>query len=89
MKTIGIFEAKTRLSEICEEVARTGRPAEISRRGKPYVRIVPLTESRGSGSPIWDKVEAWDAAHPVGEEDFEVPNRWSMERDPLTNYWEE
>ena len=44
MKTIGIFEAKTRLSEICEEVARTHTPVTVTRRGNPLVRIDPLDE---------------------------------------------
>jgi prevent-host-death family protein len=92
MKTIGIFEAKTKLSEICEEVARTGRPAEISRRGKPLVRIVPLAEEddSSSGSQVWDRVRKWEASHPDAEnEEFEIPLRHSTDRDPLSNYWEE
>lgn len=89
MKTIGIFEAKTRLSEVCEEVARTGEVTEISRRGKPLVRIVPLPKLRGPRSEIWEAVEAWDAAHPERDEDFELPPRTSTDRDALTNYWED
>ena len=46
MKTIGIFEAKTRLSEICEEVARTHVPVTITRRGTALVCIEPVTEQR-------------------------------------------
>ena len=33
MKTVGIFEAKTKLSEICDEVARSGVGVVVTRRG--------------------------------------------------------
>ncbi|MDA0322491.1 MAG: type II toxin-antitoxin system prevent-host-death family antitoxin [Verrucomicrobia bacterium] len=42
VKTIGIFEVKTRLSEICEAVAETQEPVTVTRRGKPLVRIDPI-----------------------------------------------
>jgi prevent-host-death family protein len=44
MKTAGIFEAKTKLSELCDEVARTGEPVLVTRRGKPLVRIDPIDD---------------------------------------------
>jgi prevent-host-death family protein len=46
MRMIGLFEAKTKLSEICEEVAKTHAPVTITRRGKPLVCIEPITEQR-------------------------------------------
>jgi len=48
MKTIGIFEAKTRLSEICDEVARTRVSVTVTRRGIALVRIEPVAEQRYS-----------------------------------------
>jgi len=42
MKKVGVFEAKTKLSEICEEVARTRLPVLITRRGMALVWIDPL-----------------------------------------------
>ncbi len=91
MKSIGIFEAKTKLSEVCEEVARTGRPTEIRRRGEPLVRIVPLAGKDESRSEIWERVSEWEAAHPKAGDDgeFERPRQVSPERDPLENYWED
>ena len=44
MKTIGIFEAKTTLSAICDEVARNLEPVTVTRRGKPLVYIEPIRE---------------------------------------------
>jgi prevent-host-death family protein len=46
VKTIGIFEAKTKLSEICEEVAKTRTSVTITRRGKPLVCIEPIAERK-------------------------------------------
>lgn len=39
--TIGMFDAKTRFSEIVESVAATGESITITRRGKAVARIVP------------------------------------------------
>jgi prevent-host-death family protein len=42
---IGVFEAKTRLSELVEQIARGGEDVLITKRGKPAARLVPV----GSG----------------------------------------
>jgi len=44
MKTAGIFEAKTKFSQLCDEVARTGESVMVTRRGKPLVRIDPIDD---------------------------------------------
>jgi len=44
MKTVGLFEAKTKLSEICTYVAEEGDSVVVTRRGKPWVRIDPIVE---------------------------------------------
>jgi len=41
MKTVGIFDAKTRLSELCREVAETGQAITITRRGQVLARLTP------------------------------------------------
>lgn len=41
MKTVGLFDAKTRLSELCREVAETGEEIVITRRGQTLARLVP------------------------------------------------
>jgi prevent-host-death family protein len=66
MKTIGIFEAKTKLSEICEEVARTHIPVTITRRGTALVCIEPVTEQRSS---IKERREAYMRLHGTSESD--------------------
>jgi prevent-host-death family protein len=39
---VGVFEAKTRLSELVEQVASGGEDVLITRRGRPAARLVPL-----------------------------------------------
>jgi prevent-host-death family protein len=41
MKQIGLFDAKTNLSKIAERVRRTGQPVTLTKRGEPYVDLVP------------------------------------------------
>jgi prevent-host-death family protein len=42
MKSVGLFEAKTRLSELVRE-AEGGTSTTIMRNGKPVARIVPVS----------------------------------------------
>lgn len=76
MKTVGIFEAKTRLSEICEVVAETHEPVTVTRRGKPLVRIDPIETD---AMTVRERRAAYDATHGRHEtadgEDFEAPAR--------------
>ena len=46
MKSVGMFEAKTRFSEICDEVARTGSSVTVTRHGKPLVNFTDRTHGR-------------------------------------------
>ncbi len=41
-RTVGIFEAKRKFSEICARVAETGDEYVVTRRGRQLVRIVPV-----------------------------------------------
>lgn len=44
--SVGLFDAKTRLSELVDLVARGGDDVLITRRGRPVARLVPVrTES--------------------------------------------
>ena len=74
MKAVGIFEAKNRLSELCEGVAAQGDPLVITRHGKPLVRIVPYQESMPS-STVWGSVAECRASYGPLEDDFELPVR--------------
>ncbi|MFA5504124.1 MAG: type II toxin-antitoxin system Phd/YefM family antitoxin [Vulcanimicrobiota bacterium] len=73
MGKIGIFEVKTRLSELCEQVARTRTPIIVTRHGKPLVRILPLEEAQGS---VWERREAHLSRYDDQEsEEFQLPPR--------------
>ena len=72
MKTVGIFEAKTRLSEICEEVAKTGDTVVVTKRGKPIVRIEPLKRDRYS---VWEDRAKYIVDRGEPTEEFPMPPR--------------
>jgi len=48
MTEIGIFDAKTRFSELIEQVSRTGQPITVTKRGKPVAQIGPVAPPRMS-----------------------------------------
>jgi prevent-host-death family protein len=72
MTTVGIFEAKAKLSEICEAVARSGESVVVTRRGKPLVRIVPVAADSFS---VWEVREKYVARKGRMTEEFEIPPR--------------
>ena len=73
MKSLGLFETKNRLSEVCDEVARTGEPCLITRHGRPLVRLVPVAE-KSCGS-VWDTVQESAARYGAVDEELPLPER--------------
>jgi prevent-host-death family protein len=71
---VGLFEAKTKLSEICEGVARTRRPVVITRRGRPLVRIEPIA-GRARRQGVWEARAAYVAAGGKLPARIELPAR--------------
>lgn len=57
MRTVGIFEAKTRFTALCEEVIRSGEPTLVSKRGRPLVMVTPVPEETGPARE--DILAAW------------------------------
>lgn len=41
---VGLFDAKTRLSELVEQIVQGGDDVLITRRGKAVARLVPVTD---------------------------------------------
>jgi prevent-host-death family protein len=73
VKKVGLYEAKTHLSQLCEETARTGEACLISKNGRPLVKIVPYLDSEDQVS-VWDTVEESRAKYgPL--KDFDLPER--------------
>lgn len=74
MTTIGLFEAKTKFSEICEEVSRKGETVVVTRRGRPLVKIEPI-EQEQAHQEVWLLRESFDKKYGSQKEDFELPPR--------------
>lgn len=68
MKTIGMFEAKARLSEICDRVEKTREPVIVTRRGRPVVRILPFEPAMS----MKERREAYWRRHGEQEQDDTV-----------------
>jgi len=79
MDMIALYDAKNRLSEICNQVSKTGQPCVISRRGKPVVKLVPV-DSEEDVASVWDTVEESRARYGELDEDFDAPERSAQQR---------
>lgn len=80
MKALSLFDTKNRFSEVCDEVARTGEPCVVTRRGRALVRIIPAEEDRLC--TVWDTVEEARARYGPIEEEIELPTRSVKARRP-------
>lgn len=74
MKTLGLFETKNRLSEVCEQVASTSEPLVVTRHGKPLVQIIPYVSTESPAS-VWDTVAESRAKHGPLTDHFDLPKR--------------
>jgi antitoxin (DNA-binding transcriptional repressor) of toxin-antitoxin stability system len=86
MKTLGIFEAKTKFAALCEEVARTGLPTLVQKRGRPLVLVTPPPIGLKSERPdIIASLNDWNQSH--GRERGDFPPVWELRggntRNPL------
>ena len=75
MNNLEIYEAVTRLSEICERVTQTGEPVVVTRRGVPLVQIRPVGREEGLGSTVWEFGDRFIKEHGDLEVDLELPPR--------------
>ena len=88
MKIVGLFEGRTKLSELCEEVVATGEPCIITRRGEPLVRLEAVHDPRVTRESIWVKRDRHLREHGTlaSETEFELPAPVSTSwRDPLAS----
>ena len=67
-----MFEAKAKLSEICDQVARSGQGVVVTRRGKPLVKIEPVATDRSS---VWEVRAKYVADKGRLREEFDLPPR--------------
>lgn len=80
MDMVALYDAKNRLSELCNQVTETGQPCVISRRGKPLVKLVPIEDENCTES-VWDTVEEAQARYGDLDEDFVLPKRAEAQRE--------
>ena len=62
MKQIGVYEAKTHLPQLLDEVAR-GESIIITRHGRPVARVVPVRGRRRSVAEAIEALEAFRRTH--------------------------
>ncbi len=74
MKTLGIFEVKNKLSELCEDVSSGGDTLIVTRHGKPLVRIVPY-HTPDSRQSVWGTVAECQAKYGPITEELDLPDR--------------
>jgi len=68
-----MFEAKTKLSEICERVATTGKAVLVTRRGQPLVQIEPIASRSGPNESVWDRRDRFAARFGPLKDSFDIP----------------
>lgn len=64
-RTVGAFEAKTRFSELLEQVSG-GAEITITRHEKPVARLVPVAKpSRAELAALFRRMNEFGAKHPL------------------------
>ena len=75
MKTLGIYEVKTKMSEICEAVKETREPVLVTKRGRPLVRIEPVEDAGKTESTIWNAREHFIRSNGPIQKELGLPER--------------
>ncbi len=65
MKQVGVYEAKTHLPSLLDEVEQ-GETITITRHGRPIARVVPIRERRSVHETI-EAIEAFRKGHTLGD----------------------
>jgi prevent-host-death family protein len=65
MKEVGVYEAKTHLARLLEEVER-GETITITRHGKPVARLVPVEGPQRSRADTIAAIKEFGKKHSLG-----------------------
>ena len=65
MKQVGVYEAKTHLAHLLNEVER-GETVTITRHGRPVARLVPITGRRQTVREAIKAMEEFRKGHTLG-----------------------
>lgn len=84
MNSVGIFEAKTKFTAICEDVARTRQAVVVSKRGKPMIMVAPIPAAVQFERPdILTAWRNWTEGRGAGKSDF--PGDWKLRGRAMSN----
>ena len=65
MKQVGVYEAKTTLPKLLEEVEH-GETVTITRHGRPIARLMPMEEQKPNVQEALDALRAFRERHSLG-----------------------
>jgi len=65
MKQVGVYDAKTHLPRLLDEVER-GETVTITRHGRPVAKLVPVNENRRSVQEVIDEIRAFRRGRSLG-----------------------
>jgi antitoxin (DNA-binding transcriptional repressor) of toxin-antitoxin stability system len=86
VKKVGIFKAKTHLSELCAQVEENQAPFLIERRGRPVAILAPVPPEYGQKSgDILSAWKKWDKANGSKEPKEEFPDIVKLRRNRSVN----
>jgi len=83
VKIVGLFEAKTRFSQICRQVAKTGEEVLVTNHGRPISRICPpRSPNSRTHHGILHDLRAFEKKHgPLPSRGNDFPEVW-LHRSP-------
>ena len=86
MKTIGLYEAKTKLSSLVAEIEASGEKILLTRHGKVVAELCPATAQKSPvrgclKSPSFFMAEDFDAPDTGFEDFFEEPSHSMVAED--------
>ncbi len=65
MKQVGVYEAKTKLPKLLEEV-ENGETVTITRHGKPVARLVPVEQQKKPVKEVMEEMREFRRHHSLG-----------------------
>jgi len=77
-RLVGIFEAKTKLAELCTTVAEDGVEYVITRRGQPVARLVPAVAAQvPAATTLLQRMQTAETAYgPISLAEPDFPDVW-------------
>jgi prevent-host-death family protein len=64
MKQVGVYDAKTHLARLLDEVER-GETVTITRHGQPVARLVPVRGGKRSVQEVIEELREFRKRHPL------------------------